>query len=72
MTISILDIDMDKQELKIGDTFKVGKSKKIYEVIGIFEENGQKFIWGRTKTDYGFSYSHAFTYDDEGKLYERS
>ena len=62
---------MDKQEFKIGDTFKHGR--KEYEVLGIFEEEGKIFYWCRTTTANGLTtYSNIFTYDDEGKLYQRS
>lgn len=62
---------IEKVEIKIGDKFKI--RKKEYEVIGIFEENDEKFFWCRT-TDYsGLTiYSNVFRYDTEGKLIKRT
>lgn len=62
---------MDKQKLKKGDIFKYGK--KEYEVIGIFKKDKKEFVWCRNTDSTGFvSYSHAFTYNENGELFKRS
>lgn len=63
---------MEKKTYKVGDTFKPKRSRLEYTVVATFQDNGQEFIVAKKQTDYGWSYSNVFTFDDEGNLYQRS
>lgn len=63
---------MENKTYKVGDTFKPKRSRLEYTVVATFQDNGQEFIVAKKQTDYGWSYSNVFTFDDEGNLYQRS
>lgn len=64
---------MRPEEMHIGCTFKMPRSKKEYTCVGIFEDQGQTFYVGRyTKEENKnytiYSYQNIFWFDEDGQL----
>lgn len=61
-----------KKIYKVGDTFKPKRSRVEYTVLATFEDDGHQFFVAKKQTNWGWTYSNVFTYDEEGNIYERS
>ena len=62
-------MEIKKEDLKAGFEFKMPRSRKVYEIILTFEDNGETFWLAKTKTldDY-MEYGHIFYFDNDGVL----
>lgn len=60
---------MDKELFKIGYSFLFGR--KTYEIVAIFEDDGETFYVTKTLTNYGVnSYCNIFYFTDNGELHK--
>ena len=62
-------MEFKKEDLKVGFEFKMPRSRKVYEIISIFEDNGETFWLAKTKTSYGcIEYRKIFYFDKDGEF----
>lgn len=60
---------MKKDDIKIGYSFVFGR--KTYEIVAIFEDDGEILYVAKTLTNYGVnSYANIFHFTEEGEFYK--
>ena len=64
-------MEIKKEKLKEGFKFKMPRSRKVYEIILSFEDNGETFWLAKFKNNRGtIEYMHIFLFDNDGVFSE--